>query len=73
VTVDINARYDRLDVAVANGQSPSGVAPVEGLGLGWGLIGIRERIDLLRGTLVSGTTPEGGWVVRFVIPVAQPD
>ncbi|MBW9110163.1 sensor histidine kinase [Microbacterium ureisolvens] len=73
VDVDINARPDRLEVAITNGSPPSGTAPIAGLGLGWGLSGMRERIDLLRGTLVFGTTPEGGWVVRFVIPVAQPD
>lgn len=73
VEVGLTARPDRLEVSVMNGSSPSTVAPVPGLGLGWGLSGIGERIDLLRGTLDSGTTPEGGWVIRFVIPVAQPD
>ena len=73
VDVEITARPNRLEVAIANGLSPVGVPPVPGLSLGWGLNGIRERIDLLRGTLVFGTTPEGGWMVRFVIPVAQPD
>lgn len=73
VEVDLAARSDRLEVAVANSSPPSTSQPLPGLGLGWGLNGIRERIDLLRGTLVFGTTPEGGWVVRFVIPVAQPD
>lgn len=73
VDIEITARSNRLDVAITNAPSPSGVAPVPGLSLAWGLSGIRERIDLLRGTLVFGTTPEGGWMVRFVIPVAQPD
>lgn len=72
VDVKVTARSDRLQVSVSNGSSPSG-SPIPGLGLGWGLSGMRERIDLLRGTLVFGTTPEGGWVVRFVIPVTQPD
>jgi signal transduction histidine kinase len=73
VDVDITVRHNLLEAAIANGASPAASAPVSGLGLGWGLSGIRERIDLLRGTLVFGPTPEGGWVVRFVIPVAQPD
>lgn len=72
VDVELTARPNRLEVAVANGPPPVGTPAVPGLGLGWGLSGIRERIDLLRGTLVFGTTPEGGWMVRFVIPVAQP-
>jgi signal transduction histidine kinase len=73
VEVSISARQDRLEVAVVNGVSSPGGSPARGLDLGWGLAGIRERVDLLRGTLVFGTTPEGGWMVRFVIPVAQPD
>lgn len=73
VDVNITARHDCLEVAIVNGASPSGTAAVGGLGLGWGLTGIRDRIDLLRGTLVFGATPDGGWMVRFVIPVAQPD
>jgi signal transduction histidine kinase len=73
VDVDIAVRPDRLDVTVANAAGSAKAPPVPGLGLGWGLAGIRERIDLLRGTLDYGTTPEGGWVVRFVIPVTQPD
>lgn len=73
VEVSITAHHDRLEAAIANGVSPSGSIPVDGLGLGWGLTGNRERVDLLRGTLVFGTTPEGGWMVRFVIPVAQAD
>ncbi len=73
VDVELAARSDRLEVTVTNGPPPTGTPPIAGLGLGWGLTGIRERIDLLRGTLVFGTTPEGGWMVRFIIPFAQPN
>lgn len=73
VDVEIAARPHRLEVAVANGAPTSGTPPIAGLGLGWGLSGIRERIDLLRGTLAFGATPEGGWLVRFVVPVAHAD
>jgi len=73
VDVQITAERDRLDVLIANGSAPSGTPPVSGLGLRWGLSGIRERIDLLSGTLVFGATPEGGWMVRFRIPVATTD
>jgi signal transduction histidine kinase len=60
-------------VLIANGSAPLRTPPVAGLGLGWGLTGLRERIDLLKGTLVFGATPEGGWMVRFVIPVPPAD
>lgn len=73
VDVEITAGPDRLRVLIANGSAPAGALPVSGLGLGWGLSGIRERIDLLRGTLVFGSTPEGGWLVRFGIPLAATD
>lgn len=73
VDVDITVEPNRVGVLIANGAAPSGAEPVAGLGLGWGLSGIRERIDLLRGTLVFGESPQGGWMVRFRIPVATTD
>ncbi|MFK4806159.1 sensor histidine kinase [Microbacterium sp. ZW CA_36] len=73
VDIAIAARSDRLEVTVANQLPPSGTHPIPGLGLGWGLSGMRDRIDLLRGSLAFGTTPQGGWLVRFVIPVTQLD
>ena len=37
-------------------------------GAGAGLVGLRERVGLLRGEFASGATPEGGWLVRAAIP-----
>ncbi len=34
-----------------------------------GLIGLRERADILDGTLESGPTAEGGYRVRLRIPL----
>lgn len=73
VDVEITVGPDRVGVLISNGSAPSGTQPVSGLGLGWGLSGIRERIDLLRGTFMFGATPEGGWMVRFGIPFATTD
>ncbi|WES63948.1 histidine kinase [Microbacter sp. GSS18] len=73
VDVEITAAADRLSVLIANGSTSSATPAVSGLGLGWGLSGIRDRIDLLRGTLVFGATPDGGWIVRFGIPIATTD
>jgi signal transduction histidine kinase len=73
VDVDITVEPNRVGVLIANGAAPSTAQAVAGLGLGWGLSGIRERIDLLRGTLVFGESPDGGWMVRFRIPVATTD
>ncbi|SDK54936.1 Signal transduction histidine kinase [Nonomuraea maritima] len=36
---------------------------------GYGLIGLRERVELLGGTFTAGPRPDGGFGVRAVIPV----
>ncbi|MER5452461.1 histidine kinase [Streptomyces sp. NPDC002766] len=40
------------------------------LGGGFGVIGMRERIELLGGILEAGPRPEGGWRVRASVPVS---
>ncbi len=39
---------------------------------GYGLVGMRERVDLLRGRLSAGPSPEGGWLVEAVLPLIPP-
>lgn len=36
---------------------------------GFGLIGMRERVEALGGTLAAGPRPDGGWVVLAEIPL----
>lgn len=56
---------DRLRVLVANdGTHTSDLGP----GGGFGLIGMRERADLVDAELTYGPTPAGGWAVRLTIP-----
>ncbi|WP_433560969.1 sensor histidine kinase [Nocardia sp. CA-151230] len=38
-------------------------------GSGLGLVGMRERIAVLGGTLTAGRNPHGGWTVRATIPL----
>lgn len=45
--------------------------PLRRKGDGHGLIGMRERVELLGGTLQTGPTPEGGFTVLARIPEAQ--
>ena len=40
-------------------------------GSGLGLVGMRERVAVLGGSLEAGRRPEGGWRVRAVIPLAR--
>ncbi|WP_328429586.1 sensor histidine kinase [Streptomyces sp. NBC_00443] len=56
VTV-INTRPTRLSLSLPGSQH--------------GLIGLRERAEILRGTLESGPTAEGGYRVRLRIPLGS--
>ncbi|WP_083990590.1 sensor histidine kinase [Microbacterium arborescens] len=69
VSVSVTAADDELIVRVVNRAPHSDSTPVPGLDLGWGLRGMRERVELLRGTLFAGPTPTGGWEVRITIPI----
>lgn len=40
--------------------------------LGFGLIGMQERVDLYAGTLIAGYRPEGGFRVAATIPLGTP-
>jgi signal transduction histidine kinase len=60
---------DHLELEVADdgrGPPPAGT-PTTGLGL----IGMRERVALFGGSLETGAGPEGGFIVRARIPLAE--
>jgi signal transduction histidine kinase len=38
---------------------------------GYGLIGLRERVELLGGVFTAGRRPEGGFAVRAVVPIQR--
>ena len=63
----IRLRYapDELEVTVAD-DGPAGAA--DGAGPGQGLIGIRERVGVIGGTVSARALPSGGFEVRARLP-----
>jgi signal transduction histidine kinase len=69
--VAIRLRYSRrtLEIEVTDDGA---VAPAEAGGAeGHGIQGMRERVGLFGGSLVAGAGPDGGWVVRAVLPAGH--
>ncbi|WP_433260591.1 sensor histidine kinase [Actinosynnema sp. CS-041913] len=64
-TVSLSFTADHLSVVVGNGKSVT--TPDRGTGMG--LIGMRERVSLVGGTLAAGPRADGGFEVRAVLPV----
>ncbi|MFE7509543.1 sensor histidine kinase [Promicromonospora sp. NPDC057488] len=61
-------RDDAVEVVVADDGAPTGAGPVEA---GYGLLGMRERVEGAGGTLTAGPRRTGpGWEVRARLPVA---
>jgi signal transduction histidine kinase len=67
VVVDVSG--DDLVVEVVNTAPADAPAALPSSGLG--LIGMRERVTLAGGTVVTGPTDEGGYRVRAVFPLRQ--
>lgn len=68
VDVSLASRDGVLHLVVADDGVASGV-PVGGSG-GYGLVGMRERVELLGGTFTAGRREPAGWTVRADLPLA---
>ncbi|WP_454730239.1 sensor histidine kinase [Cellulosimicrobium protaetiae] len=69
-TVEVSPVEDGVRVTVDNAPPTS---PPTGLTTGgFGLAGLRERVELLGGTLESGPTPPGGYRLRATLPRRTP-
>jgi signal transduction histidine kinase len=72
VDIDIVLDGEWLRVVVANDPSRAERPAGERVGgLGWGLDGLRNRLDLMSGSVTAGRTDEGGWKVRMRIPFVE--
>ncbi|MEU8708357.1 histidine kinase [Streptomyces sp. NPDC048565] len=64
----------RLIVLVVNGPSPEPSAtPLEVGGTGHGLVGMRERVRIIGGSLDTGPLPAGGFRVAAQLPLTEKD
>ena len=69
VQVTVRRQGDDLALKIWNGPAGSDELPMPGSG--HGLVGIRERVALLDGTVSAGPTPEGGYLVEASLPVGE--
>ncbi|WP_166974498.1 sensor histidine kinase [Brevibacterium atlanticum] len=73
VSVTIAQVEQRVEITVVNGAPDAEAATVAGakshLGGGFGLKGMRERVEALGGTLQVGPTDNGGFEVRVSLPL----
>jgi signal transduction histidine kinase len=67
VTVDVAQERDAVTVEVADDAPPAPVRRPHRTG--YGLVGMRERVETLGGTLRAGPRPGAGWSVRATLPV----
>ena len=67
VTVDVGQDRRSVTVEVADDGPP--VRVHRG---GYGLVGMRERVEALGGTLSAGPRPGRGWTVRATLPLGAP-
>jgi signal transduction histidine kinase len=63
--VEIDDRDANLLTVVV--ENDGAHAPDPGPGSGFGLVGMRERAELVAGDLDYGATPDGGWRVRLIL------
>ena len=68
--VRVRFGFRSVEVVVTNDAGGTGPARPAGEGGGRGLVGMRERVGLFGGELTAGPRPEGGFVVRAVLPLA---
>jgi len=66
VTVRVHVDADQLVIEVNDNGRGAGARPSAD---GFGIIGMRERVAAIGGTIAAGPRPGGGWRVRSVLPL----
>jgi signal transduction histidine kinase len=71
VTAAVTLRFceDQLVIKVTDDGRARAV-PADADGLGHGLIGMRERVEVHRGTVTAGPRHDGGWQVTATLPLS---
>jgi signal transduction histidine kinase len=73
--VTVRVSYDESQVRLSVRNSAVAAPPVGGLagtGSGLGLASLRQRIELVHGTLHAGGTPDGGFCLEATMPSYVP-
>jgi signal transduction histidine kinase len=71
VTVSVRHDAGTVTLRVANGPLADAQPGANGHRPGQGLAGMRERAELLGGSLSAGPAPDGGFVVSAVLPLSR--
>jgi signal transduction histidine kinase len=72
VEVSVSHDADTVTLQVTNGPGAPAGPRANGHGPGHGLAGMRERVELLGGSLSAGPAPDGGFAVSAVLPLGGP-
>ncbi|GAA4866030.1 histidine kinase [Saccharopolyspora cebuensis] len=70
VQIDVRSADDELRIKITDDGRYAGGPPVGGSG-GYGLVGMRERIELLGGRFYAGPGEHVGWRVEVSLPLAE--
>jgi signal transduction histidine kinase len=70
VDVSVSTKNGHVHVVVTDDGRGTRSVPVGGSG-GYGLVGMRERVELLGGRFTAGKRSAGGWEMRAELPISQ--
>ena len=71
VTVSVDHEANAVKLRVTNGPGDPAAPAGNERRPGHGLIGMRERVALLGGSMSAGPAPDGGFVVSAVLPLGE--